>query len=139
MAKLPDLTILDPEECWAALERASIGRLGLHAGALPLIVPVQYALLAGAIVFRTFRGFNIGNAINNSVVAFEVGDTDFTTDEGWSVVAVGFADPVTDQETLDVSHGLSHDRWTPGESHGLMRIEPRIISGRRIVQRIFAH
>jgi len=139
MAQPPNFEFLDPEECWSLLGRASIGRLGHHTGALPSIVPAHYALLANAIVFRTFAGSNLRSAINNSVVAFEVDDVGFTTEEGWSVVAVGFADTVTDQETLDLSDRLSLGGWTAGQTDHLMRIEPKIISGRRIVQQAFAH
>ena len=49
------LAILDPPECQALLSTQRIGRVGL-ATPTPMVLPVQYAMFDGDVVFRTAPG-----------------------------------------------------------------------------------
>jgi hypothetical protein len=133
---ITDLEELDESECWDLLAQATIGRLGLHFGAMPRIVPVNFALLGKNIVVRTAVGAAVTHALRDSVVAFQVDNADLATQDGWSVVAVGQATRVTDLPTLQQVDGFPLGRWAPGHRHCVTRIEPRLISGRRFVQRM---
>lgn len=49
---------LEAAECHALLARGNLGRVAVSIGALPVVLPVNYALDAGAIVFRTTQAPN---------------------------------------------------------------------------------
>lgn len=68
----PRLRSLSRPECIALLVGASVGRLGLSIDALPVILPVNYLLIDGGIVFRTVHGTKLDAATRHAVVAFEV-------------------------------------------------------------------
>jgi nitroimidazol reductase NimA-like FMN-containing flavoprotein (pyridoxamine 5'-phosphate oxidase superfamily) len=47
------LEVLSEEECRALLAQCEVGRVAITSGALPSILPVNFALLDGDIVFMT--------------------------------------------------------------------------------------
>ncbi|MGE3619905.1 MAG: pyridoxamine 5'-phosphate oxidase family protein [Acidimicrobiia bacterium] len=127
------LEVLDEQECLRLLAGHVVGRIGTTAAALPTILPVNYTLVGGRIVFRTGRGTKLQRALDHDVVAFEVDDLDVEAHSGWSVVAVGVARVVADPELLALldQAGIAH--WVPGSDGCYVEIEPTTISGRRLV------
>src|SRR3982751_6211871 len=79
-------------ECLDHLRNATVGRVGVTHRALPAIVPVNYALPGGKVVFRTEPEGMLASACASSVVAFEVDDVAPDGRSGWSVLAVGVAE-----------------------------------------------
>ena len=90
------LEALSEEECWTLLSGERVGRVGLTVGAMPAILPVNYTVFDGAIVFRTTVGSKLSAAIAHAVVCFEVDFFDAQTHQGWSVLAVGMADELAE-------------------------------------------
>jgi hypothetical protein len=82
---------LSPEECWDRLRSASIGRVSLSVGALPRIIPCIYAVLDDSIVFRAEPGTPLAMAAGGTVVAFEAGELEPATGEGWTVTIQGIS------------------------------------------------
>lgn len=128
-ARLEELT---RDECLDLLASGQIGRVAVSIAALPAVLPVNYALLDGAIVFRTEAGTKLSAATTNTVVAFEVDHTDDTDRVGWSVMVVGPASEITSAETLARARSLPLDSWVDGEH--FVRVEVERISGRRLVR-----
>src|SRR5204862_3605308 len=64
------LEVPTTEECLELVRRATIGRLAIHSGALPTIVPVNFVLTEEGIVIRTAPGSKLDNAVEHAVVAF---------------------------------------------------------------------
>ncbi len=86
------LTALTRDECSARLASHSIGRIAVTSGALPAIIPVNYAITGRTtIVFRTEPDGMLARATDGAVVAFEVDDLARDGRSGWSVLAVGVA------------------------------------------------
>jgi len=111
-----------------------VGRLVVVDGGRPLIFPVNYALDGEAPVFRTASGTKLW-ASTHSPVAFEVDCLDKKTKSGWSVVVNGIAQEVTPFDRTDLQYrvaGLPMEPWAPGEKPSFVRIEPRVITGRRL-------
>lgn len=125
------LEILSEEESLRLLGTAGIGRIGISLGAMPAILPVNYALLNGDIVFRTGEGLKLRAALHHTVVAFQVDRADPTSHEGWSVLVVGTARELADAD-LEAARRVPVTPWAPGERGHLVRIRPEFISGRRI-------
>lgn len=122
---------LTRDECLEALTRTSLGRIAVSDGALPLILPVNYALEGGSVVFRTRQGGLLDRACRNTIVAFEVDDFEPLTGIGWSVVIVGVANVLYAGEWLRAMElGLT----SAGAAEGsvFVKVVPGTISGRAI-------
>jgi hypothetical protein len=127
------LEVLSEEECRTLLAQETVGRVGLSVDALPAILPVNYAMVDGGIVFRTGEGGKLRAALCRTIVAFEVDQIDPTRAEGWSVLVVGMAEPVASSAQTP---GLDTPKpWAGGTRPHLVRIRPEVISGRRVVGR----
>ena len=83
------------------LTTASVGRLGITMDALPAILPVNYAVVDDAIVFRSSPGAKVSAAVQGAVVAFEADESDVRSSTGWSVLVVGCAREITDRARLE--------------------------------------
>ncbi len=93
------LKVLAHDECESLLGSQRIGRVGL-ATPTPLVLPVQYAMFDGDVVFRTAPGEKLIAAVMGRTVAFEVDDFDVSAMTGWSVVVIGHAEEVVDRKEL---------------------------------------
>ena len=114
------------EECLDLIRHRPIGRLGIHSGALPAIVPVNFVLTDDGVVIRTAPGTKLDQALRNAVVVFEVDDYDPWRHTGWSVNVVGIAREVTGRH-VDVA------QWGPGERDHYLCIGLDVVNGRRIL------
>lgn len=122
---------LSREQCLALLSETSFGRVAVSQGALPLILPVNYAMDGPAIVFRTRQGGLLDRTCRNSVVAFEIDTYDEDTRSGWSVVAVGVANVLYAGDWLRaVELGLT----SAGAADGavFVKIVPGTVTGRAV-------
>ena len=131
---MTDLDELDESECWDLLAQVTFGRLGLHFGAIPRIIPMHFTLFDKCIVVCTVVGAAVTQALRDSVVAFQVDDFHLNNQEAWSVVAIGPCTRMTDMRTLQAVDGLPTDPATR-DRVWVTQIEPRLISGRRFVPR----
>jgi nitroimidazol reductase NimA-like FMN-containing flavoprotein (pyridoxamine 5'-phosphate oxidase superfamily) len=126
------LELLDTHQCLDLLARATVGRVGVTVGALPAILPVNFALSDGAVVFRTGEGTKLAAATHEAVVAFEVDDWDPLEHTGWSVLAVGKACVVEDPEEVARLSRLPLAPWAGGSREHFVRMPIEFVSGRRI-------
>lgn len=124
--------VLSRDECLRLLSTETMGRLGLHAGALPVILPVAYALVDGNVVVRTHDGAQIYGAARDAVVAFEVDRPPGGDDGGWSVHVTGLAQEVTDPCELARLRALPLRRWAQDDADRFVRISLQLMSGRRL-------
>jgi hypothetical protein len=120
------LELLDRVECDRLLETQHVGRLAIVINGQPLIFPVNYAMLDGAVVFRTARGTKLFGAVGHSV-AFEIDGTDPIYHSGWSVLVVGKA-----EECRPPADALRLQPWSDAPKDHFVRIRPHAVTGRRI-------
>ncbi len=123
------LAVLDSQECQALLATQRIGRVGL---ATPMVLPVQYAMFDGDVVFRTAPGEKLIAAVMGRTVAFEIDDFDVSAMTGWSVVVVGTPEEVTDRNELARMQELDLHPWAGELRDRFVRIHTEELSGRRI-------
>ena len=97
---MTDLEELNESECWDLLAQVSIGRLGLHFGAIPRIVPMNFTVFDKCIVVCTAAGAADTHAFRDSVLAFQVHDFHLDNVKGQGVVAVAPSARMTDLRTL---------------------------------------
>ncbi|MEW2404871.1 helix-turn-helix domain-containing protein [Streptomyces griseoviridis] len=131
-AARPTLLKLTPEQCQALMSTHGVGRVAVTTTQGPAILPVNYAVVDGGIVFRT--GHGSAAALSDGVeAAFEVDQVDEARSEGWSVLAVGPARRVTDVGAVEEYERRAHTKpWAGGDRDLWVRIDPVRLTGRRI-------
>lgn len=107
---------LDEAECRRLLARATVGRISFTDGALPVVVPVPFALAEGQVLIPAQEGSRLAEALHGAVVAFEVDDFDAATETGWSVTVVGPSRTLRDPARLATGSAVPvPEHWTaPG-------------------------
>lgn len=129
---LDRLESLSEEQCFELLRSGFLGRVGFSLGGTPVVLPVNYALLDRDVVFRSAPGTKLSAAVLGTRVAFEVDDADALYRAGWSVLVIGHADEIRDEETLAAVRQLPLRPWAGGERDHYVRVESEHVSGRRL-------
>ncbi|MCI3278154.1 pyridoxamine 5'-phosphate oxidase family protein [Streptomyces cylindrosporus] len=128
-ARLVELSV---PECRALLADHGVGRIAVPTASGPVVVPVNYSVVDGAIVFRTEPGSTPAQA-SGCQVAFEADRIDDAFSTGWSVLVRGHARTVTDPGEAARFDGLARGApWAGGHREEWVRIDPVAITGRRI-------
>ncbi len=112
------IQVLSKQDCLDLLKTNPIGRVALTLNALPVIFPVNYALVGGSVVFGAEAGSSLAKAADGAVAAFQADSYDEASRSGWTVMAVGQASHLRDAETLgrlDLG-GLLPEPWALGQS-----------------------
>jgi nitroimidazol reductase NimA-like FMN-containing flavoprotein (pyridoxamine 5'-phosphate oxidase superfamily) len=126
------LEVLDRDECLQLLATATLGRIGVTAGALPSVFPVNFWFDGESILVRTGPGTTLDAASRHSVVAFEVDDIDAMSHTGWSVMVTGEATAIEDPDELARFRHAPLPHWARALDDPVLVIEPALVSGRRI-------
>ncbi len=120
-------------DCVGLLASSTVGRVGVSMGALPAVLPVNFVVDDGEIVFRTVPGTELDLATACTVVAFEADDYDPETATGWSVLVRGVARAVVDEGELARLRALPLRCWgADGEASRFVRIAMDLVSGGQI-------
>jgi nitroimidazol reductase NimA-like FMN-containing flavoprotein (pyridoxamine 5'-phosphate oxidase superfamily) len=127
------LEILSPGQCHDLLRRNTVGRVAVTVAALPAIFPVNYAVLDDQIVFRTGDGTKLQAALDRAVVAFQIDHFDEAIPSGWSVMAIGLAEEITDPDEIGMAERLGLHPFAAGDRSHFVKVRPEFLSGRRIV------
>ena len=124
------LHVLDRSASAQLLRTTRVGRLALVQGALPMILPVAFAMLDADLVFNVGPGTLSRAADHCDVVCFETDSVDERLDDMWSVWVVGHLSRMVNPSDLSRAEQLDLNRWgsRPGE---FIRLTPQIFSGRR--------
>jgi nitroimidazol reductase NimA-like FMN-containing flavoprotein (pyridoxamine 5'-phosphate oxidase superfamily) len=123
------LHVLDRSDCLRLLARGGIGRIAVTAGALPMILPVRYALDNDHVVLCVGVGSTLDQATHHAVVAFEVDGSDLGGE--WSVSIVGVAQPIPEGDDSNRAEGLPLPRWWLGRPHRFVSVSAEHMTGRR--------
>ena len=135
LAGPPVITKLMPAECRQLIDSGGVGRIAFCTTCGPVVLPVNFAVVAGTVVIRTSEGSMLeGHA--DEQVAFEVDHIDEALSQGWSVLVRGMAHRVAHPAEL---HLVRRDAaiwpWPGGDRDIYVRIVPDTITGRRIESR----
>ena len=127
-----DIEILDRETCLALLGNLDIGRCAwVDEDGRIIVIPVNFVLFEGHIVFRSNEGAKLSAAGQNGYFSFEVDDLEPAVHGGWSVLVQGRAQEVTDPEERSRLQGMVHP-WSRVERLEVVRISVEYVTGRRI-------
>ena len=125
------LHILSRGECLELLAKAAIGRIAITDRALPVILPVNFAMDDGAVIFLSGRGSKLFAATRRAVVAFEIDGFDSVERRGWSVLVVGVARHVIEPAEVARLRLLNLRPYLDGPSQ-FVRIDTDRITGRQL-------
>jgi nitroimidazol reductase NimA-like FMN-containing flavoprotein (pyridoxamine 5'-phosphate oxidase superfamily) len=132
-----EIEVLDEEQCLDLISAGGIGRIAYSSRYGPTVLPVNYSLRNGAIVFRTAENGPLDDDLRTGIadadthVAFEIDSIDQGTRQGWSVLIQGPAHHLDDAEREAVrDSGIQS--WAPGDRELFLRIVPSRITGRRL-------
>jgi len=131
-ARPPVVTTLLPAECRRLIAPGGIGRIAFGTTSGPVVLPVNFAVVAGTIVIRTSEGSMIEGHADDQV-AFEVDHLDEALCQGWSVLVRGQAHRVAHPAELQhVRRDTAVWPWPGGDRDVYVRIIPDRVTGRRI-------
>jgi nitroimidazol reductase NimA-like FMN-containing flavoprotein (pyridoxamine 5'-phosphate oxidase superfamily) len=128
---------LSEAECLRLIAPGGVGRIAYESRFGPAVLPVNYTLDHGAVLFRTAEHGPLDEDLRTGItsgeykVAFEIDDIDIAARRGWSVLIQGPAHHLTETErrtagTADI------ETWAPGEKELFVKIVPTRITGRRL-------
>jgi uncharacterized protein len=130
----------DPEPlsyatCRQLLARGVVGRCAVCTPSGPVILPVNYSVVAEAIIFRTSADGLLARHVPGSLVAFEADHIDYPENKGWSVLATGRGEPVTDATGLaNIVRTWEPRPWAGGDRPLYLRLPWDELTGRRLGQ-----
>src|SRR5438132_5933499 len=113
-ATVPVIRTLADDRCRELLGQARAGRVAVVVNGVPEVVPVNYAVLDGDVVFRSGTGTKLHAALATSPVSFEVDRFDEERRTGWSVLVSGRSEVVEDAGERARVDALELDAWAPG-------------------------
>ena len=129
---------LDEAECLRLIASGGVGRIGYSGRYGPTVMPVNYRLYEGTIVFRTAQDSATDEDLRTGIanaefkVAFEIDDFDTAARTGWSVLIQGSAHHVESEAERAAVAGAGVDPWAGGDRQLFLRIIPTRVTGRRV-------
>jgi uncharacterized protein len=123
---------LTEAECRELLGAKTVGRLGFVGPDGPAVLPVNYVVHDGDVMFRTAPYNVMAGSVRGQRVAFEVDELDDFLEGGWSVLVVGQAEFVEDDEDLPPDRSGRPQPWAEGSRPLYVRITTARITGRRV-------
>jgi nitroimidazol reductase NimA-like FMN-containing flavoprotein (pyridoxamine 5'-phosphate oxidase superfamily) len=129
---------LDEAECLRLIASGGVGRIGYSGRYGPTVMPVNYRLYEGTIVFRTAQDSATDEDLRTGIanaefkVAFEIDDFDTAARTGWSVLIQGSAHHVESEAEHAAVAGAGVDPWAGGDRQLFLRIIPTRVTGRRV-------
>lgn len=125
------LEILNPETCRDLVGRHEIGRLAFDDNGAITIFPVTYAVIDDHAVIRTSNGSKVAASAASRQVALEIDDIDERRHVGWSVLARGVMELVTDEDAIAALDASGLHTWgQPGSQ--FLRLPLDQVTGRKM-------
>jgi nitroimidazol reductase NimA-like FMN-containing flavoprotein (pyridoxamine 5'-phosphate oxidase superfamily) len=124
---------LSPSECRRLVSANAVGRLGYSTAEGPRIVPMNYTVAGGRLLFRTAPDSEAGRCANRHQVAFEVDQIDEARRAGWSVLVTGEASQLTIRELELLGILKAPDPWAEGDRSVFLQLPLTSMTGRRVL------
>ena len=123
---------LSSRECFELLAQKVVGRVAYVNDDGPVVLPVNYVVDKGSILFRTSAASSLAAHVRDGMVAFQVDEADEVTESGWSVLLRGRATFEHPTSTGPSSHPRPSP-WVQGSRNLVVRICPHVVTGRRLL------
>jgi nitroimidazol reductase NimA-like FMN-containing flavoprotein (pyridoxamine 5'-phosphate oxidase superfamily) len=118
-------------ECLELLAGHQIGRVAYCDERGPVVLPVNYVLQDGDVLFQTSPRSTLAQYLKSGPASFQIDEYDEYTQSGWSVLVRGDAAYVESDDLP--SEDDRPTAWAEGLRSFHVRIKPFDISGRRLL------
>lgn len=125
------IVILDEAKAWDLLAGQQLGRLAVQSDLGIDVFPVNFTVDGESIIFRTADGAKLTDLHSHPKVSFEVDA--WSEHSGFSVVAKGNAEPVTNLVDIARIEALRLKPWVPTVKTTFVRIFVTEISARKFI------
>lgn len=127
------LETLSAWECEGLLRSQVFGRVVLPTSERTEIVPVNYAAMGDAVLIRTGKGSLLDRNAHGAELILEVDHVDHERWLGWSVVARGPGERLTEDDLTLAERGApGPPRWVSGARDVWIRLRWVELTGRRL-------
>jgi nitroimidazol reductase NimA-like FMN-containing flavoprotein (pyridoxamine 5'-phosphate oxidase superfamily) len=132
------LQVLEEAECLRLISPGGVGRIAFTGRYGPTVLPVNYKLYQGDIIFRTEHDSATDQDLRTGIedaayrVAFEIDEFNNASREGWSVLIQGAAYHMDSDDERASARDSGVQSWAGGERDLYLRIVVSRITGRRI-------
>jgi uncharacterized protein len=127
--EIPNVDVLDEDDCWSLLAKQSIGRLAVRTQDGVDIFPVNFTVKGREVFIRSAPGSKLIDIASDSSVAFEVDGKRLR--HSWSVVLKGQATRMSADSDIHDSGVLELRTLTSSAKWNYVRIAAGTITGRR--------
>ena len=128
------LVTMTYDECRRALNQLTVGRVAVTTDQGPYIVPVNYVAVNERVLFRTPSFSVLGTHARGQLAAFQVDVVEPADETGWSVLARGHTELVTDPAEIAWFDSVVQPRpWATDREVSLYSLRWHELSGRRIL------
>lgn len=117
------MEILTRQQCLDLMGGVPVGRIGLSIDALPVILPVYFALFDDCVLFRTVAGTKLDAAIIGAVVAFQADGSELDDGTYWSAQFQGVAVEADDYWDFSPQASVPTTPWGASRETHLVRVE----------------
>ena len=125
------LEVLDEAECRRLLTTAAIGRLGFTDGALPVVLPVPFAMHDDRVLIPAEVGNRLVRAMRGAVVALLVDSYRLDLAVGWGVTVVGPSRVIGEALEVAVLDRLRLFAEPAGPGRCYIEVRPGLVRGWR--------
>jgi len=127
------LVELSRDECLELLGAMSVGRIAYTTDDGPRVLPVNYVLEGDGVIFRTVPDGEVFRDALETTCAFEIDQIDEFYQSGWSVLAVGGLQMLTEEEFGRLRFGKIPEPWAAGPRSMFVRLPCVQLTGRRVI------
>jgi nitroimidazol reductase NimA-like FMN-containing flavoprotein (pyridoxamine 5'-phosphate oxidase superfamily) len=132
MSRLFDL---DQAECARLLHAGVFGRIGFSTANGVELLPVNYTTVDTSILIRTTPDSLLASNVDGASVVFETDYVNYERWHGWSVLARGVAECVTEDQLTEAEHSVPEPQpWARRDESVWVRLRWTELSGRRTGQ-----
>jgi len=130
--------VLDEAECLQLVASGSLGRLAYNGRFGLTVMPVNYKLHEGSVLFRTAHHSPTDEDLRTGMpgaeyqVAFEVDHINPASRAGWSVLIQGHVHHVDSESERASVLAADLESWAGGEREHFLRVIPTRVTGRRL-------
>ena len=118
-------------ECMELLGTKRVGRVAHNDPDGPVVVPVNYVLHDGMVLFRIAPFSRLADRLRDGAASFQVDHVEEEARTGWSVLVRGHASRANNWELPDADSRPTP--WAEGARNLHVRLSPHHVSGVRLV------
>ena len=130
---MQELLDLAAEDCEALLRATVVGRMACVTPAGLHVLPMNHSVVGDAVLVRVGPGSLLAELDPGTPLAYEIDRIDHEHQRGWSVVAHGAAEHVTDEaELAEIAQHWPPRPWAAGSRPHHVRLRWTRLTGRRL-------